>query len=279
MSASSIYFSPVYDGTLSKITLSDQYGEVDFYMLPFLKPANVRRFYPDSQINDYTDAIRVALDAAQLNHNNRKVLLCHQNVTDPTSGERVVGGLDNVDASVFEAFDYVALGHIHLSYSVLRDCVRYSGTNLCYDFDQCEMPRSIDMVTMNGDGSSAVEHLPFTPLHPMMRVRGTLSDLCDITKADNRHINSYLHVILTDEHETVDAIGRLRAVYPLMLRLDYDNTRTRTQGYVLDGGRTDDKSPYELFCEFYNIQNGCEMDDEQTKEIADIIEQVWGCTQ
>ncbi len=276
MAKNNLYISPVYNGELTKITLNDEFGEVDFFMLPFVKPANVRRFFPDDEINDYTDAIRVALQ--KVDGDNRKVLLCHQNVTDPSSGERIIGGLDNVDASVFEAFDYVALGHIHLSYSIIRDSIRYCGTNLCYDFKQVDQTRGLDVVTIDSEGNCSVERLPFTPIHAMRCLRGALEELTDVTKVDKQYVDSYLRVTLTDEEETIDAIGRLRAIYPLMLVLDYDNTRTRTQSYVLDGGETDNKSPFELFSEFYEIQNGQAMSERQAQEIDDIIKKVWGET-
>jgi len=271
MSSKGVYISPVYSGELTKVSIKD----CDIWMLPFIKPANVRRYFDDKQIEDYTDAVKAALSVANIDKSKYNILMCHQFVTDSSKGESVVGGLDNVDVSAFDDFDYVAMGHIHESYSVGRKLARYCGTLLCYDFRFCDLPRGVDVVVVE-NGVTTVNKIPFKPLHDMINLRGELADLTDPSKADKGYRDAYLHITLTDEDEAVDAVGRLRSLYPNMLCLDYDNTRTRAQGFVLSGGETDEKSPFELFSEFFELRNGSPMSEEQEKEIAEIMNDVWG---
>ena len=274
MSSKGVHFSPVYNGSLQKVTVDN----CDIWMLPFVKPANVRRYFEQQEINDYTDGVRVALSNVNLDKTKTNILMCHQFVTDSSSGDSVVGGLDNVDCSVFNAFDYVALGHIHESYSIGRPNVRYCGTVICYDFRFCEIKRGIDVVSVDGSDIS-VKTLPFKPLHEMINMRGSMEELIDKAYANETLKDAYVHITLTDEEEIMDAVGRMRALYPNMLCLDYDNARTRAQGFVSNGGEMAEKDPFELFCEFYELRNGAQMSDVQQSEVRAIINDVWGGAQ
>ena len=151
MAPSGVHLSPVYNGRVEPVTLSDAYGEVRFYLLPFIKPANVRRFYPDAVIESYTDALRCAVEHMDIAPSTRNVLVTHQFVTGGVRSESediTVGGTDNVDAAVFDGFDYVALGHLHGAQSIGRETLRYSGTPLKYSFSEKDQEKS-----SNGRGS------------------------------------------------------------------------------------------------------------------------------
>ena len=139
MDKSGIYMSPVYNGKIEPVALSDEFGDVNIYMLPFVKPSNVRRFFPESEITSYTDAVKVAIDSMNIDTAKRNILITHQFVTGATRTESEdvsVGGTDNVDVSVFDSFDYVALGHIHRSQKCGSEYIRYSGTPLKYSFSE-----------------------------------------------------------------------------------------------------------------------------------------------
>ncbi len=276
MSANKVYVTPVYDGSITPITVSDEFGDIDIYMIPFIKPANVRRFFEGTEINTYTHAMRAVISNMSINCEHRNILICHQNVGTAQQCESAVGGLDMIDAEVFEQFDYVALGHIHQSYPILRDSVRYCGTVLCYDFKLCESERGFTVIEMDSDGKIFKQLIPFNPIHAMMKLRGSLTDLTSPDNIDNRAVNSYLHVVLTDEQEIIDSVGRLRAYYPLTLSVEYDNTRTRNEQYITLGGDTNEKTPFELFSEFYELQNNDSMNDEQVEVVKSVIDEIWG---
>lgn len=276
MSANGIYFSPVYDGSVTPVTVKDEFGELDIWMIPFIKPVNVRRFFEDTVIDTYTDAMRAVISAMPIDSKKRNILICHQNVGLAEQCDSSVGGLDMIDAAVFEPFDYVALGHIHQPYPVLRDSIRYCGTVLCYDFKFCDDDRGFTVIDIDGDGKITKNILPFYPLHAMMNLRGELARLISPDNVDSRAVQSYLHVTLTDEQETIDAVGKLRAVYPHVMSVEYDNTRTRTERYINLGGDASEKSPFELFSEFYCLQNNAPLTDEQSEIVKNVIDEVWG---
>ena len=213
-----------------------------------------------------------------VNESERNVLVCHQFVTGATrseSEELSVGGLDNVDASVFETFDYVALGHIHSPQNIADKRIRYCGTPLKYSFSEINQTKSVTVVELDGNGLSDVRTVPLTPLHDMREIRGSYLELTDRRNYDGTATDDYLRVILTDEQDIPDAIGRLRAIYPNIMRVEYDNTRTRSNGSVDLSADINVKSPLELFAELYELQNGRSMDEQQTAIIADLVEHVW----
>lgn len=276
MKASGIHISPVYDGTVTPIRLSDAHGPVDFWLLPFLKPAHVRRFYPEESIESYTDACRVAIAQMPLDPTARNVLLAHQFVTGAAtcdSEELSVGGSDNVDASVFDGFDYVALGHIHGSQNIAENRIRYCGTPLKYSFSECRHHKSITVVEL--EETAAVRTVPLTPLRDLREVRGTYAQLTAPENYRNTPTGDYLHIILTDEEDVPEAAGRLRSVYPNLMKLTYDNARTRGSGIPEAAEDIRQKSPLELFGELYESQNNRPMSDIQTTFVQGLIESIW----
>ena len=273
MDASGIHMSPVYSGAVPPVTLTDEYGEVNFYMLPFIKPAHARRFFPDAEISSYTDAVRVAVENMRTDEKARNVLITHQFVTGAQrsdSEEVSVGGSDNVDASAFEKFDYVALGHIHRPQNVKKN-IRYCGTPLKYSFSEAKDEKSVTVVQLGKKGELTVRLVPLKPQREMVEIRGSYTDVTLKSFYENTtYITDYMHVTLTDEDDIPDAIGKLRVIYKNLMKLDYDNKRTRSSTEI--GSAAVEKSPFELFSDFYELQNNQPMSDEQCAYIRAVIE-------
>ena len=266
MELSGIHVSPVFSGAVEPCVLKDGQGEVRIWMLPFVKPADVRRVYPEEEITDYTSAVRTAISHMKTDPSARNVLVAHQFVTGAARSESEdvsVGGMDNVDASVFDAFDYVALGHIHGPQHIGRRTVRYCGTPLKYSFSEKDHEKSVTVVTLGAKGETEVRTVPLVPCHDLREIRGTYDELTLRKNYEGTATDDYLHVILTDEEDVPDALARLRTVYPNIMKLDYDNMRTRTQSGVGMAETEEWKSEIELFDEFYAAQNGQLLTDEQ----------------
>ena len=275
-----IHISPVYNGTIQSVTLSDAHGEVVFWLLPFMKPVHVKRFYPDEKIESYTDACRIALNKMDIDFSKRNVLLTHHFVTgaavDPEGSEEIsVGGSDNVDASVFENFDYVALGHIHRPQNVGSNRIRYSGTPLKYSLSEAAHHKSVTVVNLGAKNDLELQLRPLIPRHDLRQIRGTFSELTDKTFYEGTAADDYIYIALTDEEDVPEAVGKLRLIYPNLMQLKYDNTRTRTN-QVIDGAEdVQRKSPLELFGELYELQNNQPMSHEQRVFSQELIESIW----
>ena len=281
MEHAGIHISNVYDGNVQSVTLTDEHGDVHFWLLPFIKPAHVKRYYPDDGIESYTDAVRVAVEKLGIDAAQRNVLLTHQFVTgasvDPDGSEELsVGGSDNVDASVFEGFDYVALGHIHGQQNIGgSNRIRYCGTPLKYSFSEEHHHKSVTVVELGTKGELQLQLRPLTPRHDMRTIRGTFTELTDKAFYEGTAKDDYLHVTLTDEEDVPEALGKLRVIYPNIMKLSYDNTRTRTNR-IIDGAEdVQRKSPLQLFEELYEQQNNQPMSDEQRAFTQELIETIW----
>ena len=278
MDMTGIHISPVYDKeSVKPFVLEDAYGKCNVYMLPFIKPAHVRRFFEDAEIESYTDAVKYAVDAMNVNTNDRNVLVTHQFVTggERSESEEVsVGGTDNVDVEVFDCFDYVALGHLHGPQSVGRETVRYCGTPLKYSFSEESHTKSVTVVEMSEKGKVDVRTVDLVPMRDLKTIKGNYMDIVDKSFRESHNPEDYYRVILTDEEDIPEAVSRLQAVYKNLLELSYDNKRTRSVAMVGDSGKVEDKSEIELFEELYEKQNGQPMSDEQKALAMKIIEEV-----
>ncbi|MGN0545998.1 MAG: exonuclease SbcCD subunit D [Acutalibacteraceae bacterium] len=278
MEMSGVHMSPVYNGNVEPISLDDEFGRVNFYMLPFVKPANVRRFFEDSEIESYTDAVRAAVESMNVNTAERNVIITHQFVTGAErseSEEISVGGSDNVDASVFDFFDYTALGHIHGPQNIGSERIRYCGTPLKYSFSEAKHKKSVTVVELGEKGSLEVRTVALEPKRDMREIRGTYAEITLRYNYINTNTDDYMHITLTDEDDIPDAIGRLRVIYPNLMKLDYDNNRTRT-GTKLDIiENIEHRSPLDLFSEFYEKQNNQPMTDGQSAFMESLIESIW----
>ena len=279
MAESRIYMSPVYNGKTEPVALCDEFGEINVYMLPFVKPANVRRFYPDAEISSYTDAIKVAIENMNIDTSKRNVLVTHQFVTgaDRTESEDIsVGGTDNVDVTVFEDFDYVALGHIHRAQKCSKETVRYSGTPLKYSFSEANDKKSVTVVDINEKGNTDIDFVELTPLRDMKEIKGTYAEIMQKSFYEGTTFDrDYMHITLTDEDDIPDAVGKLRTVYHNLMKLDYDNKRTRQNAVIESDFDAENKTPLELFEELYVLQNNVEMSDKQKEYLQELIEKIW----
>ena len=278
MDQSGIHISQAYNGRTMPFTMSDEYGDVNVYMLPFVKPAHVRRF-SEEDIETYTDAMRVAIGGMNVDQNTRNVLITHQFVTGATRSESEdisVGGSDNVDVSVFDGFDYVALGHIHSPQNCTSERVRYCGTPLKYSFSEAKDKKSVTVVDLAEKGSLSVRTVPLEPMRDMVEIKGKYNEITLKSFYENTsYQEDYTHITLTNEEDVVDAIGKLRTVYHNLMKLDYDNKRTRSASQVDGATDVETKSPIEIFSDFYELQNNQPMSDEQKAFVEELIEQVW----
>ncbi len=279
MEKSDIYISPVYSGNVSPITISDEYGKINIYMLPFIKPAHVKRYYPDAQINSYTDALDTAIKQMQVDTSSRNILLTHQFVTGALrsdSEDISVGGSDNVDVTVFDDFDYVALGHLHRAQQVSRETIRYCGTLLKYSLAEVSHIKSVTIVEFSQKGEIDISVKEIKPRLDMRMLKGKFAELCDKEYYEKQKRDDYLHVILTEENESSTHLGVLRTIYPNIMKLEYDNLRTKSQVKLDALEDIKQKDPLELFSEFYSSINHRTMSDEQNGFVLQLIDEVWG---
>lgn len=275
---SGFYLSPVYNGTVEPITLEDEYGKVNFYLLPFIRPSDVRRFFPDENIENYTDAVKVAINNMNVDFNERNILVTHQFVTGAVLSESEdisVGGTDNVSKEVFDGFDYVALGHIHREQIVGSENIRYCGTPLKYTFSEANHTKSVTILDFNNKGDIQYNKIPLNPMRDMREIRGTYDELTLRSNYENTDTEDYLHITLTDEEDIPNVISKLRVIYPNIMKLDYDNTRTKGTAVVDAIDDIERKSPLELFAELYKKQNNQDMSEEQETIMKSLIEEIW----
>ena len=272
-----IHLSPVYDGRVSPIVLEDDYGPVNFWLLPFVRPAQVRR-YAEEEISTYTDALAAVIAGMDIRPEERNVLVTHQFVTGAQrseSEELSVGGSDNVDAAVFAPFDYVALGHIHGPQSITAENIRYSGTPLKYSFSEEHHQKSLTVVQLGKKGEITLRTIPLKALRDMRTIRGSYMELTARSTYEGTAVEDYLHIVLTDEEDIPDAVARLRVIYPNLMKLDYDNLRTRTVGQLEGAELRENRTPMEHFADFFLQQNGRPMSNEQEILIRTLAEKIW----
>ena len=273
-----VHIAPAYEGEIACHTLADEYGELDICLLPFIKPGMVRRYFPQERIETWTDAVKTALGTLPERPGRRRVLVAHQFVSGGQTSESEefsVGGADNVDASAFSGFDYVALGHLHGPQNMGRDSLRYCGSPMKYSFSEAGHQKSLSIVELYEKGRLSVRETPLTPLHDLKEYKGSYETLAG--KAFYQGINreDYLRLTLTDEIDQPDALQKLRVIYPRLMRLDYDNARTRAQGSPEAPLEGEALSPLGLFERLFAEQNGRPLSEEQREYLAPLIEKVW----
>ncbi|MCI9593646.1 MAG: exonuclease SbcCD subunit D [Lachnospiraceae bacterium] len=276
--ASGIHIAPVYGGKVEPVSLRDAYGTVNIYMLPFIKPVHVRSVFPEEKAESYTEALDVAISHMEVDKEERNILLTHQFVTGAVrseSEEISVGGSDNVDASVFSAFDYVALGHIHGPQHVGRETIRYCGRPLKYSFSETRHRKSVTVLEMKEKGKNHICTVDLVPLHDLRELRGTYEELTNKKNYEGTVLDDYIHITLTDEEDIPDAVGKLRVIYPNLMKLDYDNRRTRGNQEITGGEDVDTKTPMELIFDFYEKQNNQPMNEAQEGFVTELMEKIW----
>ncbi len=278
-----VFVSPVYRGDTAKFTMTDSYGELCLYLLPFVKPAVVRHALQEMSDREetpmpesYHEAVKLAVARMNVDTTKRNILIAHQFVTGAgrcDSEEVSVGGLDNVDADVFDDFDYVALGHIHSPQSLKRETVRYCGTPLEYSFSEAAQEKSVTVVEFREKGNIALSTVPLVPLHDLRKIRGTYLEVTAKSFYQDTDTQDYVQITLTDEEDIPDGLQKLRVIYPNLMRLEYDNSRTRHSRVVERAEEIEQKTELELFAEFYEMQNNQPMSEEQSAFVTRLIEE------
>ena len=280
MGASGVHLAPGYQGIVEPVTLRDEHGLVDVWLLPFLRPVNVRAFYPGEELSTYTQAVGYAVEQMRRDPSRRHVLVAHQFVTGAVQGgseEIIVGGLDNVDASALAGFDYVALGHIHSAQDIRGGTgpIRYAGAPLKYALSEIAGEKSVTLVELGPRGTVEVSALPLHPLRDLRQIRGSYDEVTRRSFYDGTPVEDYLHVILTDEQDIPDAVAQLRIISPNIVQLSYDNRRTRSQQQVEIDAQAEQRTPLELFEGLYQTQNGDELTGKQREFLSGLIREIW----
>lgn len=276
---SGIYVSPVYTGSVEPVILEDDYGQVIFWLLPFVKPLHVRKHCPDVEVKTYDDAVKAAISRMDVDETLRNVLLTHQFVAGSIrcdSEELSVGGTDQVDGAAFCAFDYVALGHLHGPQSIGRSTVRYAGSPLKYSFSEAGHQKSVTLVELAEKGKVQIREIALRPLREMAELQGTYDAVTMRTfYEDCGHKEDYVHITLLDETDIPDAAARLRVIYPNLMRLDYQKRNAVSDTDTSLSFAVEQSSPLDLFAAFFARQTGKHLSGEQQQLIEGLLEQDW----
>lgn len=263
---SDVYITKAYDGNIRKITAEDRFGRIHIYLLPFIKPAQVRYALQTEEIATSQEAVKAVLKEIQTEEKERNILVAHQFVTGALksdSEEVFVGGTDQVDGALFDRFDYVALGHIHRAQKVGRETLRYSGTPMKYSFSEADQKKSVTIVECLEKGNIQIYTVPLLPKHDMRKIKGTYMEVTSAKAYTQENRKDYIQVTLTEEEDIPQAMEKLRCVYPNLMRLEYDNKRTRQNQQIQTVQQQENKSELELFEEFYKLVNNETMRAEQ----------------
>lgn len=277
MRRSGIHLSPVFSGEISPEIVEDEYGPLYVWMMPFLRPADVRHFFPEEKIESYNDAVHAVIRRMEIDTGRRNLMVAHQFVTGAfrsDSEDISVGGLDNVDRAAFEPFDYTALGHIHSPQQIPGALARYCGSPLKYSFSEANQQKSVVLIDVKEKGSLDIQLIPLVPCREMRELRGSYEELTSRKNYENTDTDAYIHVTLTDDGDIHDAVGRLRTIYPNIMLLDYDNRRTRSAEEAGWDSSGEEKSEIDFFAELFELQNGRAMDEEERRMIAGVFEQI-----
>lgn len=280
-----VHLPQVFTGRVSSVTLEDRFGIVTFWLLPFLRPVDVRRFFPNAAIgDDYTAAIKTVLDSCNIDRTQRNVLVAHQFVTWSGTGpqraddEISLGGVDNVDASALEAFDYVALGHVHRPQRIGRDTIRYAGSLLKYSVSEARFAKSVTLVelgeknpTQEPGSCVSFSTIPLEPLHDLRQIKGPLNELISDSVASQGDCEDFMHVVLTDPEPQLDALARIRDVYPNVMTLEYDRERMAAIPGQAQADAAEQLDPFELFCGFFHAQTGADLTDGQRSLVHELL--------
>lgn len=277
---SGVHISRAYTGETTPYELTDEYGKIYVYALPFVNPTKVRKSFPEEKIENYTDALAVAVKKMNVDYSARNILIAHQFVTGAKRSESEtisVGGSDNADGRVFEKFDYTALGHIHSPQNAYGERVRYCGTPLKYSFSEMSDKKSVTIAELKEKGNFTLRTIPLQPMRGMAEIRGAYEDLMRRDYYEGTtYREDFIRAVLTDEQDILNAAANLRTVYKNLLELKYDNARTRKESVFEPAEESENKSPYEIFCEFYEAQNGKALSEKQQEAVQSAIEEIWG---
>ena len=268
---------------IEKVTLHDAYGEVDFYLLPFMKPAYVRNIFVDETPETYLDAVREIIKREKIDYKDkRNVLVSHQfyvgeKAESPETCDSEVfsvGGIDNVDIGSVKEFDYVALGHLHGAQCIGKPEIRYCGTLLKYSVSESTQNKSLTVVTLKAKGEKPeIENYPLHPLRDVRKKKGTLDEI--IKEAQETEKDDYISITLTDEIDPYKPKEQLERIFSHILEIRVDNQRTRTKLKEMDEELVM-KDPFTSFAEFYKEMQGREMNGEEETIMKEIFDKAKG---
>ena len=279
-----LYISSIYDGNIDKVELEDEYGKLNIYMLPYIKPIEVRQFFEeDVDVSSYHNAVKEVILKENINEKERNIILSHQFVTaggiEPEKSESetlYLGGTENVDVSCYDKFDYVALGHIHGPQRIGRDTARYAGTILKYSFSEVHQNKSLTIIDFKEKENLKIDLIPLKPLRDMRVIKGPIEELTKEENYSKTNREDYIRAIITNEEQVYDAIGQLRKIYPNVLRLDIENSKAKidSETKLSDLDNIKKKDEVELFNEFYKYQNNQDLNEVQLEIIKNVIKEV-----
>lgn len=278
-----LYIESKYTGNLRKVELQDEYGKINVYMLPFVKPVEVKQFFKDDLENNYNTAINKIIEKEQINTKERNIIMVHQFITagtrlpERTESEVLsLGGIENVDVSNFNNFDYVAIGHVHRPQQIGRDTARYAGTMLKYSFSEINHHKTVPIIDVKEKGNINIELVPLNPVRDMRELKGPIEELLKKENYETGNINDYIKAVITNEEPVYDAIGQLRRIFPNTLKLEIRNSKTarNAEEQTLNLENIKKKSELELFCDFYKAQNNVDLNNDQLEIIKNIISEV-----
>lgn len=278
-----LYISANYNGNLDKVELEDEYGKLNLYMLPYIKPVEVKEFFEDKEITSYHDAVKSVIEKETINKKERNIILSHQFVTagneEPERSESetlTLGGTENVDVSCYKNFDYVALGHIHGPQRIGRDTARYAGTILKYSFSEVNQKKSLVVIDFKEKDNLEINLIPLKPLRDMRVIKGPIEELVKEENYKGTNREDYIRAIITNEEPVYDAIGQIKRVYPNTLRLDIENSKMNSsiEKELSNLDNIKKKDEVELFNEFYNFQHNQDLNDIQLEIIKEVVKEV-----
>lgn len=275
---SKVFISPVFNGNIEKVELSDRFGNINFYLLPYIRPINVKRAYDDFSGESFTEALKFVIDKISPDKSLRNVLVSHQFVTGAKksdSEELYVGGSENVDYTLFDDFDYVALGHLHMPQNVGRETVRYAGTPLKYSFSEISHKKSMTIVNMKEKGNVEIQEIPLTASWELIELRGTLNELISNSATSSVEKKSYVKITLTDEVLKNDALDILKNFYPYIVSIGYDNSMTRDNNIIQNTKVLEEQDPQQIVEELFVQQNNREMNAVERELIDKLVKKVW----
>ena len=280
-----LYISSKYEGQIKKVELQDEYGKLNIYLLPFIKPVEVKKYFEDEKLS-YDETIKKIIEKENIDETQRNIILTHQFVTcigeevERTDSETIsLGGIDNVDISNYDKFDYVAIGHVHRPQRIGRDTARYAGTMLKYSFSEVNHKKTIPIIDFKEKGNINIKLVELTPLRDMREIKGPIEELTKKENYKNTNTEDYIKAIITNEEPVYDAIGQIRKVYPNVLKLEIQNSKSsvsQNDEKEKELQNIKNKSEVELFNEFYKFQNYTELNDEQTQVIENIVKEIKG---
>lgn len=278
---SNLYIASQFENEIEKITVKENGITVNFYMLPFVKSAYISHIF-QLQTDSYEECFRYLIEHTKINEEETNILLSHQFVTANKKNPELsdsetssLGGIDNIDFHIFDPFDYVALGHIHKPQAMGREMVRYAGSILKYSFSEIHMDKKATILTIDAKKEISLSFHPLKPLRDMREIECSLEELlkkqCEIGNQED-----YMHVILTDEEQILDAIGKVRTIYPNVMQISFKNRRHMKQleSAQIKEDQISDQSPAELFEQFYKMQNHIDLDEKRLQLVLSVFEEV-----